>query len=51
MPGIGDAAYFSPILPSLVLKDDVLFEIEFSLAPNADTKFAGLAAMLLQKAM
>jgi len=25
VPGIGDAAYFSPVLPSLVLKGDTLF--------------------------
>jgi hypothetical protein len=50
VPGIGDAAFFSPVLPSLVLKGDTLFEIKFSLAPNADAKFAGLAAKLLEKA-
>lgn len=49
VPGIGDAAYFSPLLPSLVLKGDVLFEIKFSLAPKADAKFAPLAAKLLGK--
>jgi len=50
VPGIGDAAFFSPVLPSLVLKGDTLFEIKFSLAPKADAKFAGLAAKLLEKA-
>jgi hypothetical protein len=50
VPGIGDAAFFSPVLPSLVLKGDTLFEIKFSLAPGADAKFAGLAAKLLAKA-
>ncbi len=50
VPGVGDAAYFSPLLPSLVLKDDTLFEIKFSLAPNADAKFTSLAAKLLEKA-
>ena len=49
VPGIGDAAYFSPVLPSLVLKGDTLFEIKFSLAPKADAKFAPLAAKLLAK--
>jgi hypothetical protein len=48
--GIGDAAYFSPVLPSLVLKGDTLFEIKFSLAPKADEKFKGLAATLLERA-
>jgi hypothetical protein len=47
--GIGDSAYFSPVLPSLVLKGDTLFEIKFSLAPKADAKFAPLAAKLLAK--
>ena len=47
--GIGDAAYFSPVLPSLVLKGDTLFEIKFSLATKADAKFAALAAKLLGK--
>lgn len=49
VPGIGDAAFFSPVLPSLVLKGDTLFEIKFSLAPKADAKFAPLAAKLLAK--
>jgi hypothetical protein len=49
VPGIGDAAYFSPVLPSLVLKGDTLLEIKFSLAPKADAKFAPLAAKLLAK--
>jgi hypothetical protein len=49
VPGIGDAAFFSPVLPSLVLKGDTLFEIKFSLAPKADAKFTGLAAKLLAK--
>ena len=49
VPGIGDAAYFSAVLPSLVLKGDTLFEIKFSLAPKAEAKFAPLAARLLAK--
>jgi len=49
VPGIGDAAYFSPVLPSLVLKGDTLFEIKFSLAPKADARFAPLAARLLER--
>jgi hypothetical protein len=49
VPGIGDAAYFSPVLPSLVLKGDTLFEIKFSLAPKADARFAGLAAKLIDR--
>jgi hypothetical protein len=49
VPGIGDAAYFSELLPSLVLEDDVLFEIKLALAPRAGAKFAGLATKLLAK--
>ena len=49
VPGIGDAAYFSELLPSLVLKDDTLFEVKLSLVPKANAKFAGLAARLLAK--
>lgn len=49
VPGIGDAAYFSELLPSLVLKDDVLFEVNLALVPSAQTKFAGLAGKLLSK--
>jgi len=47
--GIGDAAYFSELLPSLVLKGDVLFEMYLSLVPSAETKFASLARELLAK--
>jgi hypothetical protein len=47
--GIGDAAFFSDLLPSLVLKGDVLFEMNLFFVPNAETKFAGLAQRLLAK--
>jgi len=47
--GIGDAAYFSELLPSLVLKGDVLFEMNLFFVPDAETKFAGLARKLLAK--
>lgn len=47
--GIGDAAYFSELLPSLVLKGDVLFEMNLFFAPRAETKFASLARKLLAK--
>jgi hypothetical protein len=47
--GIGNAAYFSELLPSLVLKGDVLFEMNLALAPGAAAKFAGLAGKLLAK--
>ena len=47
--GIGDAAYFSELLPSLVLKGDDLFEMNLFFVPDAETKFAGLARKLLAK--
>lgn len=47
--GLGDAAYFSELLPSLVLKGDVLFEMNLFFVPRAETKFAGLARKLLAK--
>lgn len=47
--GIGDAAYFSELLPSLVLKDDVLLEMNLFFVPHAETKFAGLAQKLLEE--
>ncbi|HYN04263.1 MAG TPA: DUF4824 family protein [Vicinamibacteria bacterium] len=49
VPGIGDAAYFSEILPSLVLKSDTLFELKLSPVPEAGAKFADLAGKLLEK--
>lgn len=49
VPGIGDAAYFGEVLPSVVLKDDTLFEMNLSAVPKADAKFAGLATALLAK--
>lgn len=49
VPGVGDAAYFSPVLPALVLKGDTLLEIKFALAPKAETKFKDLAATLLAR--
>ncbi len=47
--GIGDGAYFSGLLPSLVLKGDILFEMNLFFVPHAETKFAGLARDLLAK--
>lgn len=49
VPGIGDAAYFSEVLPSLVLQGDTLFELKLSPVPKPGAKFAGLAAKLLAK--
>lgn len=47
--GIGDGAYFSKLLPSLVLKGDTLFEMNLFSVTNPETKFAGLAQKLLAK--
>jgi len=48
--GLGDDAYFSELLPSLVLKGDVLFELKLVLVPDAGAKFRGLATRLIAKA-
>jgi hypothetical protein len=47
--GIGDAAYFSEILPSLILKGDVLVEITNPLAPKPAAKFRAMATTLLSR--
>ena len=47
MAGIGDGAYFSELLPSLVLKGDVLFEMNLFFVQSAETRFASLAQKLL----
>jgi hypothetical protein len=49
VPGVGDAAYFSPLLPSLVLKDDTLIEMELSLIPRPEKKFRKLATTLVSR--
>ncbi len=49
VPGLGDGAYFSGLLPSLVLKGDTLFEMNLFFIPHAETKFVGLAQKLLAK--
>ena len=41
--GVGDAAFFSELLPSLILKGDILFELNLALVPEAGKKFRGLA--------
>jgi hypothetical protein len=47
--GLGDAAYFSELLPSLVLKGDILFEMNLFYVPHAKAKFASLARTLIGK--
>jgi hypothetical protein len=49
VPGLGDAAYFSELLPSLLLKHDTLVEMEMSLVPHPERKFRGLATTLLSR--
>jgi hypothetical protein len=49
VPGLGDAAYFSELLPSLLLKHDTLIEMEMSLVPHPETKFRKLATTLLSR--
>ena len=45
--GLGDAAYFSDLLPSLVLKGDVLLELNMALLKDPESKFRPLAQKLL----
>jgi hypothetical protein len=45
--GLGDAAYFSDVLPSLVLKGDVLLELNMALLKDPERKFRPLAEKLL----
>lgn len=45
--GIGDGAYFSELLPCLVLKGDTLFEFTMNYVPNAAAKFRPLTEKLL----
>jgi len=47
--GIGDAAYFSELFPSLVLKGDTMLELTMSLVPKAGTKFRTLATKLVSR--
>jgi len=47
VPGLGDGAYFSPLLPSLLLKGDVLVEIMMPTVKNPEAKFRPLATSLL----
>jgi hypothetical protein len=49
VPGLGDAAYFSDLLPSQVLKGDVLLELNMALLRNPDVKFRPLAEALLAR--
>ena len=47
--GLGDAAYFSDLLPSLVLKGDVLLELNMALLKDPESKFRPLVEKLLER--
>jgi hypothetical protein len=47
--GLGDAAYFSDVLPSLVLKGDVLLELNMALLKNPGSIFRPLVEKLLAR--
>lgn len=47
--GLGDAAYFSELLPSLVLKGDVLLELNMALLKEPEAKFRPLAQAVLSR--
>ena len=49
--GLGDAAYFSDLLPSQVLKGDILVELTMSLLQDPEAKFRPLAEALLKRLM
>ena len=47
--GLGDKAFFSDLLPSLVLKDNVLLEFMMPLLPNKAAQFRPLATKALSR--
>ena len=47
--GLGDKAFFSPLLPSLVLKDNVLLEFSLALLPSPAATFRPLATKALSR--
>jgi hypothetical protein len=47
VPGIGDAAYFSPILPSLILEGDVLLELTLPGVVAPEKHFRRLATAMV----
>lgn len=49
VPGLGDKAMFSPLLESLVLKDNVLLEFTTSLLPKPEAQFRPLAMKALSR--
>jgi hypothetical protein len=49
VPGLGDKAVFSPLLTSLVLKDDVLLEFTTSMLPKPALQFRPIAMKALSR--
>ena len=49
VPGLGDKAFFSPILGSLVLKDDILLEITMPLVRYPEAQFRPLVTKMLSR--
>ena len=49
VPGLGDKAMFSPLLESLVLKDNVLLEFTTSMLPKPEAQFKPLAMKALSR--
>ncbi len=47
--GLGDAAYFSDLFPSLVLKGDLLLELNMALLKDPAAKFRPMAEKLLAR--
>jgi hypothetical protein len=47
--GLGDQAFFSPLLPSLVLKDDIMLEITMPIHPNPEAQFRPLVTKILSR--
>lgn len=47
--GLGDKAFFSPLLQSLVLKGDVLLEITMSVLPKPEAQFRPLVTKMLSR--
>jgi hypothetical protein len=45
--GLGDAAIYSELVPALVLKGDMLLEMNVFYLPNAKSQFRGLAELML----
>jgi hypothetical protein len=47
--GLGDKAIFSPLLGSMVLKDDVMLEIQMWYLPKPDAQFRPLVTKMLSR--